>query len=100
MNAHSIRAKLVITGENPTLKEIEYALDHSMLWVAVGSRGAHWLCRRNGKTRLWKREPTRFEIPYKTGFKGYGIIYVCSEVGVEAGCYFVISGINPTEKRQ
>lgn len=93
--ARTIRAKLTITGENPTLEEIEYALDHSMLWVHM-TRGRHWLCRRNGRTKRWVRDPERFELPLKAGFKTYGTIYLCSEVGIEVGYDFVISDVNPT----
>lgn len=28
--------------------------------------------RRNGKTRTWKKDPTRFEIPVKFGMYAYG----------------------------
>lgn len=30
--------------------------------------------RRNGKTKTWKRQPERFEIPVKYGLDGYGYI--------------------------
>ena len=30
--------------------------------------------RRNGKTKTWKRQPERFEIPVKYGLYGYGYI--------------------------
>lgn len=33
--------------------------------------GGAYQARRNGKTRTWKREPERFSVPCKVGFKGY-----------------------------
>lgn len=51
-----------------TLQEIENALDHGALFASM-TGGKWWLARRNGKTKLWKREPARFRIPFKVGFK-------------------------------
>ena len=31
-------------------------------------------CRRNGKTKTWKRSPERFQIPVKHGLYEYGYI--------------------------
>lgn len=53
--------------------EIEAALDAGNVWVAM-SNGNYWQARRNGKTQTWKREPNKFRIPIKFGFKNYGEI--------------------------
>lgn len=37
-----------------------------------GVKCVRW--RRNGKTKHWKRTPTRFRIPVKHGLWGYGYI--------------------------
>ena len=52
-----------------TLQEIETALDSGSLWVAI-TNGRWWRARRNGRTQTWKRDPSRFRIPYKYGFRG------------------------------
>ena len=59
---------------NPTTRqEVETALDAGKLyaeWVV----GKWWQVRRNGQTQTWKRDPGRFRIPFKVGFKGCGAI--------------------------
>lgn len=55
------------------LPAIEQALDDHGLYVAVGN-GKFWLARRNGATKRWKKDPERFRIPVKFGFKGTGAI--------------------------
>ena len=54
-----------------TREAFEAALDTGQLWTRVQSRdGNKWyLCRRNGRTRTWKREPDRFSIPVKFRFR-------------------------------
>lgn len=37
-----------------------------------GKKSNRW--RRNGKTKLWKRNPLAFAIPVKFGFYDYGVI--------------------------
>ena len=39
--------------------------------------GTPMRCRRNGKTKTWKRNPERFRIPVKYGL--YGYFYLDSE---------------------
>lgn len=55
---------------NPAcVREAERALDEGKLYAAI-KNGKHWLCRRNGATKLWKRDESRIRIPFKYGFKG------------------------------
>ncbi len=58
-----------------TQAEIEAALDSGQLFVRM-HRPADgcWQCRRNGRTKTWKREPGRFRIPIKFGFRGTGAV--------------------------
>lgn len=47
-----------------TREEFETALDAGTLWVRVPLGPDRWYrCRRNGRTKLWKRLASRFEIP-------------------------------------
>ncbi len=39
-----------------------------------GYIGGYYLCRRNGKTKTWKRSPERFQVPLKFGLYGYGYL--------------------------
>jgi hypothetical protein len=59
--------------ETYTRAEIERALDAGRLKARM-SNGNLWSVRRNGATKTWKREPGRYRIPVKFGFKGYGTI--------------------------
>lgn len=59
---------------NPiNLADIEAALDGHSLYVAAG-QGRFYLARRNGQTKRWKREPDRFRLPIKYGFKSCAAI--------------------------
>lgn len=49
-----------------TRQDLERALDGGFLFGEM-SNGRFWPLRRNGKTRTWKRDPVRFEIPVKAG---------------------------------
>jgi hypothetical protein len=72
--------ELELKWHNPTnLNEIELALDHGNLFIAM-SNGRFWLCRRNGSTKLWKRDLTRFRLPIKFGLKGTGQIDEATEL--------------------
>ena len=51
-----------------TKQEIEAALDSGKLEVQWHS-GKWYAVRRNGVTKLWKRDQERFAIPCKTGFR-------------------------------
>jgi hypothetical protein len=50
-----------------TREEFETALDERRLWIVEyqvqGRR--NYLVRRNGRTKTWKTDPNRFEIPIK-----------------------------------
>lgn len=55
-----------------SLEQIEANLDNGCLKAPFKtSAQGHslWSVRRNGKTRTWKRDPLRFEIPVKIGFR-------------------------------
>lgn len=56
-----------------TRTDIETALDNHKLWCRMAT-GRYWACKRNGKTRTWKRDAARWEIPIKIGYKTYGLI--------------------------
>lgn len=56
-----------------TRETVEKALDSGRLSVNMGGRKP-WGVRRNGQTKTWKREPDRFRIPVKIGFRHYGAI--------------------------
>ena len=63
-----------MTWRNPiNCADYEEALDSGCLFVTMAG-GAWWQCRRNGKTQRWVKEPDRFRIPIKFGFRGYGAI--------------------------
>jgi len=52
-----------------TLFELEFALDSGHLQLDWSDNGKWHTVRRNGKTKLWKTDSTRWAIPCKTGFK-------------------------------
>lgn len=55
---------------NPTtFAECETALDSGRLYVQAGL-GKYYPTRRNGVTKRWKRDATRYRIPIKFGFRG------------------------------
>lgn len=56
-----------------TLTQLETALDEGRLQVLMAS-GNWWRVRRNGATKLWKRDAARFRIPYKAGLYVYGAL--------------------------
>lgn len=53
-----------------TRQELETALDAGGLEAEM-TNGRWWKLRRNGKTRTWKRDPKRFEVPVKAGLRAY-----------------------------
>jgi hypothetical protein len=58
-----------------TRQELETALDSGRLEINGCYNGSGWYrARRNGKTRTWKRDAERFEVPIKWAFKNYGTI--------------------------
>ena len=60
-----------------TQEEAEAALDNGRLWCMVSwsfTNRKYWKCRRNGRTKTWAREPKRFRIPIKAGFKTHGYV--------------------------
>lgn len=70
-----------------TREQIEIALDSNRLevqWVT----GRWHAVRRNGATKLWKRDPTRFMIPVKTGLRNaFRIATLREDFGPSGGHY-------------
>lgn len=62
--------------------EVESALDNHKLFVRMNS-GNYWQLRRNGRTKLWKRDANRWRIPVKAGFRECGEINNESDIGYE-----------------
>ncbi len=56
-----------------TRLELEAALDSGKLEVQWANGTWHSV-RRNGASKTWKRDPLRFAIPVKTGFRDCFII--------------------------
>ena len=53
-----------------TREQVENLLDNGRLQVLMSKReNRWWTCRRNGKTKTWKRDSSRWEIPAKAGFR-------------------------------
>jgi hypothetical protein len=57
-----------------TRANVDALLDAGMIEVAMNKPGRWWAIRRNGKTRTWKRDTSRIEIPFKAGIYTYGTI--------------------------
>lgn len=60
-----------------TRETFEAALDEGRLFTKIiWLRGEPkwYLCRRNGKTRTWKSDPARFEIPIKFRLRDFMVI--------------------------
>ena len=53
-----------------TRNQIEYVLDHGLLYVRMKS-GNLWQMRRNGRTQTWKTRPKDYRIPVKAGLRLY-----------------------------
>jgi len=56
-----------------TRKNVDKLLDDGKIFVALNN-GRWWRIRRNGATKLWKRDASRIRIPFKYGLYGYGAI--------------------------
>lgn len=50
------------------VENVEWFLDHHRLGIVSVRNGRWYRIRRNGKTKLWKRDQ-RTEIPCKVGFR-------------------------------
>jgi len=77
-----------------TRQDLEQALDNGHLWTLMVN-GRYWLLRRTGRTKLWKRDPTRFELPVKAGLRSCDQITEYSHVTRGRGGQFVISTSDP-----
>jgi hypothetical protein len=80
-------------------RDIDRALDDGNLWAAMMD-GRYWRLRRNGRTRLWKTQRDRFEIPVKCGIRSYATITQYSHVGLEKPADFIISETNPNDRKK
>lgn len=56
-----------------TPQNVESLLRAGFLEVAMKS-GRWWRIRANGARKTWKREPSRFRLPFKAGLKNCGAI--------------------------
>jgi hypothetical protein len=54
-------------------QQVAYEIDHGAIWIRVNNE-RYWKVRRNGATKLWKRDLFRYRIPVKAG------MYVFSEI--------------------
>lgn len=70
LNRALYRSKL---GFDVTMKDIDEVLDAGELEIAVAG-GRWWTARRNGRTKRWKRDPSRIRVPIKYGLYGYAAI--------------------------
>lgn len=60
-----------------SLSQIEENLDAGCLKAPMRTSAdgySLWSVRRNGRTKTWKRDPMRFEIPVTIGFRHYATI--------------------------
>ena len=49
-------------------------LGHEGMLVEIHIRGKWYRVRRNGVVQSWKRDPHRYRLPFKHGFRGYGFV--------------------------
>jgi len=62
------------TRFTPLTKENQEGVSTFYCTTALNADGSRLRCRRNGKTKTWKRTPQRFQIPVKHGMYDYGYI--------------------------
>lgn len=72
-----------------TRNDIELALTNGLLWARMAN-GNLWRVRRNGATKVWKRDTARFEIPVKVGLKSCTRIAETSVIEPEGDGRFII----------
>jgi hypothetical protein len=88
----------------PTRNELAWSLDHRMVWVRMAG-GNYWQARRNGATKLWKREPDRFRMPWKVGLGKRGQCGAFTQDDLGPSQWhpigsFLISETDPNPKRK
>lgn len=64
----------------------EAALEEGRAWTQM-TNGSWWRLRRNGQTRLWKRNQARFLIPVKAGMRACGH---CTDRNLYNGAWRVV----------
>ena len=68
----------MVTKEQALTANIFHYCGKTQCSSVIGKRGAvtvkQVVCRRNGKTQLWKRSAERFRVPVKCGLYTYGEI--------------------------
>lgn len=79
----------------PSLAEIEAALDAGKLWYQV-LPGRYWRLRRNGRTKTWQRPQPGWRIPVKWGFRFAGSVDNADTVERSAPGAIVISDEDPS----
>jgi hypothetical protein len=56
-----------------TRENLDNYLDGGVLYIAM-TNGKWYRVRRNGKTKLWKSDASKFRLPIKYGFRHYGYL--------------------------
>lgn len=76
-------------------QQVAYELDAGCLWVRLNN-GRYWRLRRNGATKLWKRDAFRYRIPVKAGMYLFTEITNHTEVGTfDSDAAFIASSTDP-----
>jgi hypothetical protein len=61
-------------------QQVAYEIDAGSIWLRTNT-GRYWRVRRNGATKLWKRNIFRYLIPVKAGLNVYAKITNETEIG-------------------
>jgi hypothetical protein len=76
-------------------------LDAGHIWARITMGGGshrhrYWKLRRNGATKLWKRDLFRYRIPVKAGMYVYAEITNETEIGTfDSSAAFIYSSADP-----
>lgn len=71
---------------------IEEALKAGNLWARMANNRT-WVLRRNGATKMWKRDPSRFEIPVKAGLRACARINETSVVEQDSDGKWIVESV-------
>ena len=81
-------------------EQVGYELSQGSLWVRM-SNGRYWKLRRNGKTKVWKRNPWRYRIPVKAGLHAFTAITNETEIGTfDSNANIICAHENDIRQRQ